>query len=41
MVKDHRTDHETGKVQDVLDGDLETFIETELHRRAAARSEAT
>jgi len=41
MVKDHRTNHETGKVQDVLDGDLETFIETELHRRAAARSEAT
>ncbi len=37
MVKDHRTDHETGKVQDVLDGDLDAFIEAELHRRAAAR----
>ena len=41
MVKDHRTQRETGKVQDVLDGDLEAFIEAELHRRAAARSEAT
>lgn len=41
MVKDHRTEHETGKVQDVLDGDLEAFIEAELHRRAAARTEAT
>jgi peptide chain release factor 2 len=40
LVKDHRTDRETGKVQDVLDGDLEAFIEAELHRRAAARSEA-
>ncbi len=41
MVKDHRTRRETGKVQDVLDGDLESFIEAELHRRAAARTEAT
>jgi len=41
MVKDHRTERETGKVQDVLDGDLDAFIEAELHRRAAARSETT
>jgi peptide chain release factor 2 len=40
LVKDHRTGHETSKVQDVLDGDLEKFIEAELHRRAAARAEA-
>jgi peptide chain release factor 2 len=40
MVKDHRTEHETGRAQDVLDGDLDGFIEAELHRRAAARGEA-
>ncbi len=26
LVKDHRTDHETSQVQDVMDGDLEGFI---------------
>ena len=40
LVKDHRTDHETGKTQDVLDGEIDAFIEAELHRRAAARTEA-
>jgi peptide chain release factor 2 len=40
LVKDHRTEVETAKVQDVLDGRLEAFIEAELHRRAAARSGA-
>jgi len=40
MVKDHRTEYETGRVQDVLDGDLDELIEAELHRRAAARSQS-
>ncbi len=30
MVKDHRTDYETGNTQAVLDGDLDTFIEAFL-----------
>ncbi|MFN2286025.1 MAG: peptide chain release factor 2, partial [Anaerolineae bacterium] len=30
MVKDHRTDHETGNVQAVLDGDLNAFMEAYL-----------
>jgi peptide chain release factor 2 len=30
MVKDHRTDHETGNTQAVLDGDLNEFMESYL-----------
>jgi peptide chain release factor 2 len=30
MVKDHRTEHETGNVQAVLDGDLDEFMESYL-----------
>jgi len=41
MVKDHRTDFETGKVQDVLDGRIEALVEAQLHRRAAAGSGAS
>lgn len=30
MVKDHRTDHETGKAQAVLDGEIDGFVEAYL-----------
>jgi peptide chain release factor 2 len=33
MVKDHRTDHETGNTTAVLDGDIQEFIETYLRSR--------
>src|SRR5690606_217658 len=36
-VKDHRTGHEVGNPQTVLDGDLEGFIDAELKRRRAER----
>jgi peptide chain release factor 2 len=32
MVKDHRTDHETGNTQAVLDGELDGFIEAYLRQ---------
>lgn len=35
-VKDHRTSHEVGNPQTVLDGDLDGFIDAELKRRRAA-----
>ena len=34
MVKDHRTKHEVGNVEAVLDGDLDDFIEIYLRHRA-------
>jgi peptide chain release factor 2 len=33
MVKDHRTDHETGNTQGVLDGDLNEFMEVYLKNK--------
>jgi peptide chain release factor 2 len=36
MVKDHRTNHEIGNVQAVLDGDLDEFVRAELLRRAGS-----
>jgi peptide chain release factor 2 len=35
LVKDHRTDYETGNVEVVLDGDLDGFMEAELRRQRA------
>ena len=34
MVKDHRTDYETGNTTAVLDGDLDAFMQAELERVA-------
>lgn len=36
MVKDHRTDHQVGNVDAVMDGDLDGFIESYLRHRAKA-----
>ena len=37
MVKDHRTDHETGNTDAVLDGDLDSFIQAYLLEKAAGK----
>ena len=37
LVKDHRTDFQTGNVDAVLNGDLDGFIESYLHYRAKTR----
>ena len=38
MVKDHRTNHQTGNVNAVLDGDLDGFIESYLRHRAKSKT---
>ena len=37
MVKDHRTDHETGNTEAVLDGDIDAFIREYLLSKAAGK----
>jgi peptide chain release factor 2 len=37
LVKDHRTDHETGNTQAVLDGDLDDFVQAYLLAKAAGK----
>ena len=37
MVKDHRTDYETGNINAVLDGELDPFIEAYLRSKKPAR----
>lgn len=37
MVKDHRTNHETGNVTAVMDGDLDPFIDAYLRQRKQAK----
>ncbi|MBN2004881.1 MAG: peptide chain release factor 2 [Anaerolineae bacterium] len=37
MVKDHRTDYETGNIQAVLDGDLDAFMEAYLRHAMASK----
>jgi peptide chain release factor 2 len=36
LVKDHRSDFETGNVEAVLDGDLDDFMEAELRRQRSS-----
>jgi peptide chain release factor 2 len=38
LVKDHRTDHETNQVQDVMDGELDPFIMAYLKNQALSFS---
>jgi peptide chain release factor 2 len=39
MVKDHRTGAETSNVQDVMDGDIDKFIQAKLRGEKAVKGE--
>ena len=39
MVKDHRTEHEVGDVQRVLDGDIDEFVRDYLNKTAASSAQ--
>lgn len=41
MIKDHRTDYQTGNIAAVLDGELDAFIESYLRYRAKTKSKET
>jgi peptide chain release factor 2 len=38
MVKDHRTNHEVGDANRVLDGDLDSFVRTWLHQSTSSKN---
>ena len=38
MVKDHRTDHQTGNIDAVMDGDIEKFIESYLKFKSTKKN---
>lgn len=40
LVKDHRTDHETNQVQDIMDGDLDDFIMAYLKSNLTEQQES-
>ena len=40
MVKDHRTGAETGNVQEVMDGNIDKFIQAKLRGERTAKGEA-
>jgi peptide chain release factor 2 len=40
MVKDHRTEHETGNTQAVLDGGLDEFMEAYLQKGGSSSKRA-
>ena len=39
MVKDHRTGYKTSNVQDVMDGDIDAFMEAKLRGQKAGEGE--
>ena len=41
MVKDHRTKHQVGDVDRVLDGDIDEFIKSYLLKRALGKLETS
>ncbi|MDH5430129.1 MAG: hypothetical protein OEY57_18370, partial [Nitrospirota bacterium] len=41
MVKDHRTDHESGNLAAVMDGALDPFIEAYLTMKASKNAQAS
>jgi peptide chain release factor 2 len=38
MVKDHRTGYEQGNIQEVMDGDIDGFIEAKLRGQTAGEN---